>query len=278
MLRLWLTASTLLSAFAILFVIGFLVHASWPVVQEQGLAFVVEHEWYPYEDLYGMLPVFLGSMWSIFLALFIALPLAVAAAICSAELLSERLRSWSRMAMELMAGIPSVVYGLIGLWLLLPFLENQLGMLTGRSLLAAGLLLAMMILPTIMVLSEEAIYAVRTEQREAATNLGMDWLAIMVSVVLPQAWTSIRVAALLGLGRAMGETVAVMLVVGSIDRIPQPFYNLLQPAQTLTSRIGREMGEAAMGSTHWAALMSGGVFLALVATMIALFVQRSRAK
>ncbi|MFC1749795.1 phosphate ABC transporter permease subunit PstC [Pseudomonadota bacterium] len=278
MLRFWLITSTLLSALAIVFVLGFLVHASWPVVQEHGLGFIVEQEWYPYENLFGMVPVILGSLWSILLALLIAVPLAVAAAICSAELLPLWTRSWTRMAMELMAGIPSVVYGLIGLWVLLPLLENHLDMLTGRSLLAAGLLLAMMILPTIMVLSEEAVHSVRKEQREAATNLGMDWLAVMQTIVLPQAWPSIRVATLLGLGRAMGETVAVMLVVGSIDRIPQPFYNLLQPAQTLTSRIGREMGEASMGSVHWAALMSGGLLLAVIATAIALLALRGQGR
>lgn len=276
MLRLWLYASSLAAVLAVVFLFGFLVHASWPLLAEQGLGFVSEPEWFPYEELYGMLPVLVGSAWTLLLALGIAVPCAVAAAIVSAELLPARLRAVLRFVMALMASVPSVVYGLIGLWLLLPLLESQLDLLTGRSLLAAGVLLALMILPTLMMLSAEAIAKVTHEQREAAQALGFDWTRMLSRVLLPQAWPGIRVAILLSLGRAMGETVAVMLVVGSLDRLPQPLYNLLQPAQTLTSRIGREMAEASMGTVHWAALMNSGLALALVAVVIALLAQRGR--
>lgn len=273
MLRFWLTFSSLTTALIILAVLGFLLQASWPLLQDQGLGFVSEAEWYPYEQLYGLLPVLVGSFWSIVLALLLAVPTGLAAAILCAELLPERGRAVLRFSMELMAGIPSVVYGLLGLWLLLPLLESQLDLLTGRSLLAAGLLLALMILPTIMVFSETALRAVVAEQRETALLLGLDWPTRVTRVLLPQAWPGIRVAILLALGRAMGETVAVMLVVGSLDRLPQPLYNLLQPAQTLTSRIGREMAEAVVGSVHWAALIASGLTLALVAMVLSLLTQ-----
>lgn len=276
-LRFSLTLSAAITSLSILFLLGFLIHSSWPVFAEQGFSFLWGAEWYPYEDLFGMLPVLLGSVWSVGLALVIALPLGLAAAVMSAELLGPNQRSALRFLMELAAGIPSVIYGLLGLWILLPWLENSFDLLTGRSLLAAGLLLAMMILPTLMVLAEEAIYRVRLEQREAAANLGLDWTQRLQRVIFPQAWPGIRVAILLSLGRAMGETVAVMLVVGSIDRLPEPFYNLLQPAQTLTSRIGREMGEATLGSEHWAALMSSGLLLALAAMLLAFLAQRRTA-
>ncbi len=274
MLRLWLTGSTLISGLVILVLLGFLLQAGWPLLQSQGLAFVTEPEWYPYEELYGLAPVLVGSVWSVLLALLLALPTGLAAAILSAELLAGRGRGLVRFGMALMAGIPSVVYGLLGLWILLPLLESQLNLLTGRSLLAAGLLLAVMILPTLMVFSEEAIRGVSREQRDTALSLGLDWPTRLWRVVLPQAWPGIRVAVLLALGRAMGETVAVMLVVGSLDRVPHPFYNLLQPAQTLTSRLGREMAEAAVGSVHWAALMMCGLVLALVAMAVSLLAQR----
>lgn len=276
MLKLWLKSSALISALSILLLFGFLIHSSWPLLQDQGLAFISQSEWYPYEELYGLAPVLVGSFWSIVLALLLAIPMGLAAAILSAELLPGRGRSLVRFGMELMAGIPSVVYGLLGLWILLPLLENQLDLLTGRSLLAAGLLLAVMILPTIMVFSEEAIRSVAGEQRETALNLGLDWSSRLWQVVLPQAWPGIRVAILLAMGRAMGETVAVMLVVGSLDRLPDPLYNLLQPAQTLTSRIGREMAEAVVGSVHWAALISCGLVLALVAIGVSLLAQRGQ--
>lgn len=274
MLRLWLTGSALVSGLTILVLLGFLIQASWPLLQNHGLAFIAESEWYPYEALYGLAPVLMGSFWSILLALTLALPTGLAAAILAAELLDGCGRSLVRFGMELMAGIPSVVYGLLGLWILLPLLESELNLLTGRSLLAAGLLLAVMILPTLMVFSEEAIRGVAREQRATALSLGLDWPTRLWRVVLPQAWPGIRVAVLLALGRAMGETVAVMLVVGSLDRLPEPFYNLLQPAQTLTSRIGREMAEAAVGSVHWAALIMCGLVLALMAMGVSLLAQR----
>jgi len=175
-----------------------------------------------------------------------------------------------RTSMELLAGIPSVVYGLLGLWVLLPFLQSTLNLLTGHNLLAAGLLLSVMILPTIMVMAQDALHEVYINQREAALNLGMDWSARLWRVLLPQAWPGIRSGILLALGRALGETMAVMLVVGSMDRIPDPWYNLLEPAQTLTARIGREIGEAAFGSVHFAALMACGLLLATTTITISL--------
>lgn len=276
MLRWWLSTSALLSSMTIVVVVGFLLQSSWPLLQQQGIAFVAGTEWYPFESLYGMLPALIGTLWAVALALLIALPCGVAAAILSAELLSSKLRSTVRFGMELLAGIPSVIYGLLGIWLLIPLLESQFELLTGRTLLAAGLLLALMILPTIMVLSEDAISAVKQSHREAAKNLGIGWDATLWRVLLPQAWPGIRIATLLSMGRAMGETVAVMLVVGSIDRIPEPFYNLLQPAQTLTSRIGRAMAEASVGSLHWAALLFCGLMLAILAMAISLLTHRRR--
>lgn len=275
MLRSWLTLSALLSAGAIVLVTGFLFTAAWPLL-EQGPAFLWDAAWYPYEGRYGLLPVLLGTLWTVGLALFLAVPAGVAAAVLSAELLPGFGRQVLRFVMELLAGIPSVVYGLMGLWVLLPFLEQRFDLLTGHSLLAAGLLLALMVLPTIMVLAEDALYSVCRSQREAAANLGLDWSARLLRILLPQAWPGIRTGILLALGRAMGETIAVMLVVGSIDRLPDPWYKVLQPAQTLTSRIGREMAEAVVGSLHWAALMTCGLVLALSAMMIALLAGRTR--
>ena len=123
---------------------------------------------------------------------------------------------------EAPSGIPSVVYGLIGLWVLLPFLQNTFDLLTGHSLLAAGMILSLMILPTMMLMSKDALHSVAREQREAAMNLGLNWNQRLLQVLLPQAWPGIRSGVLLSLGRALGETMAVMLVVGSLDRMPQP--------------------------------------------------------
>ena len=271
-----LRASALLSLLLIVVVMGFLVASAWPFFASQGLSPLWQLDWYPYEDLYGFLAPVVGTLWAVGLAIVLALPLALAAALLTAELLDERPARLIRLLMELLAGVPSVVYGLIGMWLLVPLLEHGLDLLTGRSLLAAAGLLALMILPTLMLLVDEALRGVPRAQHEAAAQLGLDWTHRMRRIALPQAWPGIRAAALLSVGRALGETIAVMLVVGSIDRLPDPWYDLLQPAQTLTSRIGRELGEASFGSLHWSALMSGGLLLAGIAAGLATLAQIGR--
>ncbi len=263
MLRIWLYASNLLTLLVVLVMTGFLVHTSLPFWRAFGIASLLDPDWYPYEDNFGLLAAWVGSAWAAFLALAVALPSGLAAALVSAELLPRRWRLGLRILMELLAAVPSVVYGLVGLWLLLPSLQRWFDLPTGHSLLAAGLLLALMIVPTFTALAEDAIAAVPPQQREAALALGLSWPALVGRVVLPQAWPGLRSATILSLNRALGETMAVMLVVGSIDRLPTPWWNLLQPAQTLTSRIGREIGEAVFGSMHFSALMACAFLLAV---------------
>lgn len=248
----------------------FLVDSTWLFFAQFGFHNLWQGEWYPYEHLYGFLPAITGTAWALLIALLIAIPCGLSAAIVSSEIANPLCQSWMRFSMEILAGIPSVVYGLIGLWLLLPFLQTQLDLLTGHSLLAAGLILSLMILPTIMLMAHDAIRGVPPEQREAAKLLGLNWNQTLLRVLLPQAWQGIRSGILLAIGRGLGETMAVMLVVGSLDRMPEPFYNILEPAQTLTSRIGREMGEAAFGSMHFSALMACGLILAMIAVIFSL--------
>ena len=269
-LTLWMRGSVLISLIVVVAILGFLLQQSWPYWQHYGLAPLFSGEWFPYEHLFGLAAAIIGSFWAALIALGIAIPTAIAAAIMATEILSGTWRSLMRGGMELLAGIPSVVYGLLGLWILLPLLQSGLHLLTGHNLLAAGLLLSIMILPTIMVMTQDALAEVRCSQRDAAASLGMDWSSQLWRVLLPQAWPGIRSGILLALGRALGETMAVMLVVGSMDRIPDPFYNLLAPAQTLTSRIGREIGESDVGSMHFSALMACGLVLAMLTIVISL--------
>ena len=273
----WLVGLGLsIACLSLLILFAFLVQASMPFWQAYGLSPLWSSQWYPYETLYGFLPAIVGSIWAMLIAMSFAVPCGLAAAIVSSEMMSNKGQAWAQLSMELMAGIPSVVYGLIGLWLLLPWLEDSFDLLTGHSLLAAGMILALMILPTIMLMSLDALRGVPQSQRQAAMSLGMGWTQRLYHVLLPQAWAGIRSGILLALGRALGETMAVMLVVGSLDRLPQPIYNLLEPAQTLTSRIGRELGEAAFGSIHFAALMACGLLLMLMAVGISMLAQHSR--
>jgi len=266
----------MLAVASMIVLLWFLWDASSPYWYQFGISQLWTAEWYPYESLYGLLPAIIGTAWAMIIAMVIAVPCGLAAAIVSSEILPVAWQSWVRLGMELLAGIPSVVYGLIGLWVLLPWLQNSLDLLTGHNLLAAGMILSLMILPTMMVMSQDALRLIPTEQREAAMNMGMNWNQRLMRVLLPQAWPGIRSGILLGLGRALGETMAVMLVVGSLDRVPDPIYNILEPAQTLTSRIGREMGEAAFGSMHFSALMACGLVLAGTAICLSLLAQRKR--
>jgi len=276
MLRLWLRASVLLTLGVVLVLTGFLLGQSWPYWQHYGIGVLFSGDWYPYEHLYGMAPALIGSFWAAAVALLLAVPTGIAAAVMSTELLPPAWHGLLRAGMELLAGIPSIVYGLLGLWVLLPFLQQQFDLLTGHNLLAAGLLLSVMILPTITVMAQDALHGVSANQRVAALSLGMDWYTRLWRVLLPQAWPGIRSGILLALGRALGETMAVMLVVGSMDRIPDPWYNLLVPAQTLTARIGREIGEADFASMHFAALMSSALLLAVTTITLSLLAHRGQ--
>ncbi len=278
MLSIWIRSSALISLIVVILLMGFLLQQSWPFWQQYGMASLFSGEWYPYESLYGLPEAIIGSFWAALIALSIAIPCGIAAAIMSTEILSGSWRSLSRTGMELLAGIPSVVYGLLGLWILLPLLQSTFHLLTGHSVLAAGLLLSVMVLPTIMVMAQDALAEVSLAQRESAASLGLDWNERLWRILLPQAWPGIRSGILLALGRALGETMAVMLVVGSIDRIPEPFYNLLAPAQTLTSRIGREIGESTFGSMHFSALIACGLLLATVTISISLLAHLHRAR
>lgn len=253
---------------------SFLLWTSLPFWRFAGITALWQSDWFPYEHHFGLLPAILGTFWAAVTALVIAVPSGIAAAIVSVEIFPQQLHQLIRVGLEMLAAIPSVVYGLLGLWVLLPALADWFGLLTGHSLLAAGLILSLMVLPTITALSEEALNAIPSEQRETALALGLNWPQLLFRILLPQAWPGIRSSILLALGRALGETMAVMLVVGSLDRIPQPWWNLLQPAQTLTSRIGREIGEAAFGSLHFSALMGCATILGLTGAGIAFFLQK----
>ena len=165
----------------------FLLQTSASFWASNGFSALIATEWFPYEQLFGMLPAIVGSTWAIMIALGIAIPCAVAAGIVGNELMPASIASATRLGMEVLAAIPSIVYGLIGLWLVLPLLQSLFGLLSGHSLLAAGLILALMILPMITLMSMDALKQVKVEQREAALSLGLNWEALLFRILLPQA-------------------------------------------------------------------------------------------
>ena len=211
--------------------------------------------WNPAEGVFGIVPMLFGSLIVMTIAMLIALPIGLLAAIYIAETRSLRLRRAAKSFLEILAGIPSIVYGLIGVSSVSLWVADAFDLQSGRIILTAGLILSVMILPTFLSLTEDAISSVPRRYRENGAALGLYRHEVIGSVILPIAAPGITSAALLALGRALGETMAVMLVIGSLDRLPDPLFNVLTSGQTITSKLGREVAESAFGSAHFSALV-----------------------
>jgi phosphate transport system permease protein len=246
------------------------------VWRREGLGYLTGTRWFFRVPEFGAAPMVYGTLAVAVLALLLAAPVALGAAVFTAEYLAPRPRALVKSLVELLAGVPSVVYGLLGVLLLRDWvyrLLERFDVLSGDTLLTAGVLLAVMVLPTIMTLSDDALRAVPGVQREAARSLGMTRAEAILRVSLPAAAPGIVAALLLGLGRALGETIAVFLVVGRQDnQWPQRLASLrplLDSGQTLTSKLGGSETHIAYGDPlHWAAMAGLGVILlALVGTV-----------
>jgi len=241
----------------------FLLRGSLPVFRHEGISFITGATWYAAGDIYGALPMLYGTLAVTLIAMVIALPLAIGSAVVTSELLTGMPRLLVKTLMELLAAIPGVVYGLIGIILLTTFVKNIFGLIDGNTILTAGILLGVMILPTIMTLSDDAMRSVPGELRREARALGLSRGETTLRVVFPGAVKGMAGAAALGMSRAMGETISVMLVIGSMDRLPRPLYNIFTTGQTITSKLGREGGEALGMGLHWSALAGLGLILFL---------------
>ncbi len=264
----WITATAaLVSTGTVVTMFLYLLKESLPIFQAQGVSFLTGTDWVVGE-VYGALPMILGSVLVTTLALVLVLPFALGTAIYTSEFLGPRWRWAVKSMMELLAGVPGILYGLLGVALLAVWVRDVFGLIDGNTLFTAGVLLAVMILPTIMTLSEDALRAVPGEYRETAWSLGLTRWETVTAVVLPKALPGICGAVFLGLGRAMGETIAVMLVIGGLDRIPSPWFNLFAPGQSIPSKLGREAAEALGYGLQWNALMGlGWVLFMLVMAM-----------
>jgi phosphate transport system permease protein len=247
--------------------------AAWPAVRRFGAAFVGSTAWDPVAGEFGGLPFIFGTVASSLLALLIAVPLAVGLAIFLTELAPRWLAAPVSFGTELLAAIPSVVYGLWGIFVLVPWLRSHVqqplaetlgqrvpffaGPAYGVSIMAGGVILAIMIVPFISAVSREVLAAVPVAQREAALALGATRWEMTWQVVLPYATPGIIGATILGLGRALGETMAITMVIGNRPDIPT---SLFAPAYTMASVLANEFNEASDGM-HLAALMEIGLIL-----------------
>ncbi len=245
----------------VLLIFLFLLREGIPLVVEVPLGNLFGANWYPTFNLFGVAPLVLGSLLVTATAIAIGLPLGVATAVFVREVAPSWAREILKPVIEVLAGIPSVVLGFFGMTLLAPFIRESLGMPTGLTAFTGALILAYMALPTIISVAEDALDAVPKSYRDAALAMGATRWQTIWRVVVPAARSGILMAVMLGMGRAIGETMAVMMVTGNAARMPLDFDSLMRPVRTLTATIAAEMGEVASGSTHFHMLFGIGIIL-----------------
>lgn len=259
------------SIIGIFFILIFLLYDAVPAFLDIGLIpFLTGERWDPASVIpkYGLVPLIVGTLLVTLGAMIFAVPFGIACAIYIAELASPRMRTILKPAIELLAGIPSVVYGFFGLVILVKFLQDILSVPSGESVLAGSILLGIMSLPTIISVSEDAISSVPRYLKEGSLALGATHWQTISHVIIPAALSGITAAIILGIGRAVGETMAVIMVTGNAAIIPEPIWNILSPVRTLTGTLGIEMGEVAVGSLHYHALFGVAVVLLLITLII----------
>lgn len=235
--------------------------------------FFLGKEWYPTAQpapLFGVLPLIMGTLWVSLAAILFALPFAMAVAIYMGELAGNRMRKILKPVFELLAGIPSVVYGFFGLVVIVPMIQEGFGLPVGETGLAGAIILAIMALPTIVTVAEDAIRNVPRSAREASLALGATQWQTIRRVVLPYSASGIMAAIVLGIGRAIGETMAVLMVTGNAAVIPT---TLLEPVRTIPATIAAELGEAPSGGAHYEALFLLGCILFLITLIISITVE-----
>jgi phosphate transport system permease protein len=271
---------------AILFIaliLLFLVREGAPALFEVPPSALIEPRWYPIEGHFGLLPLVGGSLVVTLGAVLIAFPFGLGSAIFIAEVAPRWAREILKPLVEVLAGLPSVLLGFIGMLVLAPLLRVALDLPTGLTALAGALLLAGISIPTIVSIAEDALDSVPRSYREAGVALGAtDWQTIW-RVTLPAARSGVLTAVMLGVGRAIGETMTVMMVTGNAPVVPTGAGALFAPVRTLTATIAAEMGEVANGSVHYHVLFLIGILLFLISLVVNLiaaslvFRQRKRA-
>ncbi len=258
----------LASIFFVLLIFLFLLREGLAVFQTiSPAAFLAGKSWYPISEppALGILPLILGSLVVTVGATLISIPFGVGSAIYIAEVAPKRVKEILKAGIELLAAIPSVVLGFIGMVTLVPLVKNVFQLPTGLTALSGSIILAFMAMPTIVSIAEDALYSIPKTYKEAALAMGAThWQAIW-RVMLRAASSGILAAIMLGIGRVIGETMAVMMITGNAAVIPHSFF---APVRTLTATIAAEMGEAVIGSEHYFALFAIGIVLFVISFAI----------
>ncbi|OGS22813.1 MAG: phosphate ABC transporter permease subunit PstC [Elusimicrobia bacterium RIFOXYB2_FULL_50_12] len=258
---------TALAFASLIFLLGIVIvlfREALPALKTTGfLDLVFGKSWYPTYSPpeFGILPLILASFWVTAGAMAVCVPLGVGSALYLHELASNRQKAILKPAIELLASIPSIVFGFFGMVVVAPFLQETFNLPTGLTAFTASLILGIMAIPTIASIAEDALSYVPPSFKEASYALGANRWQTLTQVVIPAAGSGISTAIILGMSRAVGETMTVLMVAGGAAVIPHSFF---EPVRPMTSTIAAEMGEAATGSPHYAALFAIGLILFLI--------------
>ena len=235
--------------------------------------FIKGKEWFPTAEpavQLGILPLLMGTIWVSLGAILLSLPLGLAVAIYMAEIAKPRVRNIFKPIIELLAGIPSVIYGFFGLVVIVPLIQRLFNLPVGETALAGSIILAIMALPTIITIAEDSIRTTPRSMKEASLALGASRWQTIYRIVIPYSISGITAAAILGIGRAVGETMAVLMVTGNAASMPHSF---LEPVRTIPATIAAELGEAPQGGLHYQALFILGSILFIMTLIINLTVE-----
>ena len=252
--------STVLFVLMILF---FLLREGLPALAENKLSALFGTRWYPIESYYGIVPLILGSLVVTLGAILVALPFGVGTAVYISEIAPPIAKEILKPLIEILAGLPSVVLGFLGILVLSPMLRRLLNLPTGLTAFTGALLLGGIAIPTIVSVAEDALNTVPKSYREASLALGATPWQTIWGVTVPAARSGILTGVMLGVGRAMGETMTVMMVTGNAPVLPLSLQALFMPVRTMTATIASEMGEVAVGSSHYHVLFFIGLLLFL---------------
>jgi phosphate transport system permease protein len=256
------------SIFFVVLIFLFLLKEGFAVFKTVSVSqLLLGKNWYPISEpaQLGILPLILGSLIVTLGAALISIPLGIGCAVYIAEVAPPKTKEVLKASIELLAAIPSVVLGFIGMVTLVPWVKNIFKLPTGLTALSGSIMLAFMAMPTIVSIAEDALHSVPKSYKEGALALGATHWQTIYRVMLPAASSGILAAVMLGIGRVIGETMAVMMITGNSAVIPQ---SILQPVRTLTATIAAEMGEAVVGSEHYFALFAIGIVLFIISFAI----------
>ena len=261
-------ASGVVAIVFVILIFAFLLREGVPAFAEVPIGNLFSSRWYPIENYFGILSLILGSLVVTIGAAIIAMPIGLLTAIFIAEIAPRWLREILKPMIEIVAGIPSVVLGFFGVVVLSSVVRQWLNLPTGLTAFTGSLILAYMALPTIVSVAEDALDAVPRSYRDAALALGATKWQTIWMVTVKAARSGILTAMMLGIGRAIGETMAVMMVTGNAARMPLTLDSFFLPVRTMTATIAAEMGEVAQGSTHFHVLFAIGIALFVITFVV----------